>query len=197
MNHKDEREAMLDEIRASGVKIHHKTGLAKLQSTLAAVRAGTYVEEAVPVAQVQAPKPAPVAQVPNVPATAAAIRAKRNAGKEQRATALVRIVVTPNDPLQSTYPGLIFTVGSSVVNKGRMIKKFVPFNNDEGWHVPQIICDQIQAAEMQKFKQVKMPNGEKQLQAYITKKFNVQILPMLTPVEMEELAAAQQARGSI
>ena len=50
---------------------------------------------------------------------------------------LVRIVVTPNDPLMSSYPGLIFTVGASGLNNGKMVKKYVPFNNEEGWHVPQ------------------------------------------------------------
>ena len=107
-----------------------------------------------------------------------------------------RIVVSPNDPLMSSYNGLIFTVGSSAVNGGRMIKKYVPFNNDDGWHVPQIIIDQIENAQMQKFKQVTMPNGDKTLQAYITKKFNVQILPPLTQPEVEILAAAQASKGA-
>ena len=106
---------------------------------------------------------------------------------------LVRIVVTPNDPLMSSYPGLIFTVGASGLNGGKMIKKYVPFNNEEGWHVPQIILNQIEHAEMQKFKTVTTPNGEKVLEPYITKKFNVRILDPLTKEELERLAAAQAA----
>ena len=50
---------------------------------------------------------------------------------------LTRVVVVPNDSTMANYPGLIFTVGSSGINNGQMIKKFVPFNNEEGWHVPR------------------------------------------------------------
>ena len=125
-------------------------------------------------------------------AKAAAAKALTKTG-EKEAMKLVRIVVTPNDPLMSSYPGLIFTVGASGLNGGKMIKKYVPFNNEEGWHVPQIILNQIEHAEMQKFKTVTTPNGEKVLEPYITKKFNVRILDPLTKEELERLAAAQAA----
>jgi len=177
-------EELRAELKAKGVELHHKTGTQKLKETLASVLDGTYTS----------PDENPDVQESSV---------KRLTEKEheskltktQKAMRLRRIVVVPNDNLMSTYPGLIFTVGSSSINKGRMIKKYVPFNNEDGWHVPQVIVDQIENAEMQKFKTVKMPNGEKQLQPYIAKKFNVQILDPLTKKEMEALAAAQLSRG--
>jgi hypothetical protein len=49
---------------------------------------------------------------------------------------------------------------------------------------------------MQKFKTVTMPNGEKVLEPYITKKFNVRILDPLTPEEMDRLTASQAANPS-
>jgi hypothetical protein len=76
-----------------------------------------------------------------------------------------------------------------------MIKKFVPFNNEEGWHVPTIILRQIENAEMQKFKTVTRTDGEKVLEPYVTKKFNVRILDPLTKEELEQLAARQGAAG--
>lgn len=180
-----------DELRAElkhhGVELHHKTGAVKLRVVLAEVMAGTY-------------KAAPEDDVAigdlNVP-TPEATAASRKLTKEQRALKLVRVIVSPNDPLMSTYPGLIFTAGSSAVQSGRMVKKFVPFNNDAGWHVPQIILDQIENGQMQKFRPVKLPNGEKGMQAYLAKKFNVQILPPLTRQQLIELAAAQQSRGGV
>ena len=177
------------ELKDSGVEVHHKTGIAKLIATLTEVRAGTYT---VPEPKVET-KPLKIG-----PTDAAnkAVADSKVLTKEQRALRMQRIVVTPNDPNMNTYPGLIFTVGSSSVNNGRMIKKFVPFNNDEGWHVPQIIIDTIKNAEMQKFKMVKVGDGKKELQAYITKKFNVEILPPLTQEEMKSLAASQQASGA-
>jgi len=179
---------ILAEIVASGVKMHHKTGKTKLVATLTAIRAGEYSPEVL----------APVVDDPEDSVTEITTEeANKRLTKEQKAMKLSRIVVSPNDPLMSSYPGLIFTVGSSSINQGRMIKKFVPFNNDEGWHVPQIIIDQIDSAEMQKFKTVTMPDGAKEVQPYLTKKFNVQRLPDLTQPEMQALAASQQAKGGL
>jgi hypothetical protein len=175
------------ELESHGISLHHKTGSDKLKATLKDVLAGTYKVEA----DTQTSIP------PDLDASVKRLTPEehlKKLTKEQRALRMQRIVVSPNDPLMSSYNGLIFTAGSSAVNKGRMIKKYVPFNNDEGWYVPQIIVDQIDAAQMQKFRSVTAPNGDKVLEPYLTKKFNVQILPPLTPAELERLAAAQQSK---
>ena len=182
-----------EELKAHGIKMHHKTGTEKLKATLASVHDGTY--EA-PVAEVASPTPPATAVDRTLHGTPVDIP-DSELSPTDRAMQLVRIVVSPNDTLMSTYPGMIFTVGSSKVNNGRMVKKYVPFNNDEGWHVPKIIFDQIEAAEMQKFRSVKLPNGEKSLAPYITKKFNVQVLPALTMKELNDLSIAQQSRGGV
>ena len=175
------------ELKLNGVSLHHKTGSERLRVTLAEVRAGTYVKAT--------PDEPAAPKAPKGITKLSAAEGEKRLTKEQRAMQLIRVVVSPNDPLMSSYPGLIFTVGSSSINQGRMIKKFVPFNNDTGYHIPRIIYDQIEGAQMQKFRPVKLPNGEKSQQAYLTKKFNVQILPPLTPVELKDLAAAQLSRG--
>ena len=177
-----------DEIRQeltdNGITLHHKTGTKKLASTLADVRSKEYKENT------------------NSGSTEASRAAKAkhmyaidNLTPTQQAMKLVRIIVTPNDPNMVNYPGLIFTVGMSGINNGEMIKKFVPFNNEEGWHVPTIILRQIEHAEMQKFKTITRPDGEKVLEPYLTKKFNVRELPPLTKEELEKLAARQGAAG--
>ena len=179
-----EAEEIRLELKALGVKVHHKTGINNLRETL---RKAVSCELEPVTLEEELP--------PDVRELSPEEHLKRLT-KEQRALRMQRIVVSPNDPLMSSYNGLIFTVGSSSVNNGKMIKKYVPFNNDDGWHVPQIIIDQIENAEMQKFKQVTLPNGDKGLQPYITKKFNVQILPPLTKPELEILAASQVAKGA-
>ena len=175
-----------DEIRQeltdNGVTLHHKTRTKKLASTLADVRSKEYKENT------------------NSGSTEAsrAAKAKHLAAMktpEKLAMKLVRVVVTPNDPTMVNYPGLIFSVGASGINNGRMIKKFVPFSNDEGWHVPTILLNQIMNAEMQKFKTVTRANGEKVLEPYNTKKFNVRILDPLTREELEHVAAANKVAG--
>ena len=182
-----------DEIRQeladNGVTLHHKTGTKKLASTLAKVRTDEYKED---------PKKSdfpPGSTEASRAAKAAFIEERDNLTPTQQAMKLVRVVVTPNDPNMVNYPGLIFTVGISSINKGRMIKKFVPFNNEEGWHIPTIILRQIEHAEMQKFKTITRPDGEKVLEPYLTKKFNVRILDPLTREELEKLAARQGAAG--
>ena len=194
------------ELADNGVILHHKTGTKKLASTLAEVRTKEYKEDsnsATPSKMNNEELTAYYEKHGKIPggseaANAAAenhIDANEANTLEKKAMRLTRVVVVPNDPGMAQYPGLIFTVGLSGINNGRMIKKFVPFNNEEGWHVPEIILRQIESAEMQQFKTVTRPNGEKELESYITKKFNVRILEPLTAEEMKKLAASQQAAG--
>ena len=179
-----------DEIRQeladNGVTLHHKTGTKKLASTLAEVRTKEYKED---------PKKSDLTGPSEAAKAAKAKHLAAMQTPEKLAMKLVRVVVTPNDPTMVNYPGLIFSVGASGLNDGRMIKKFVPFNNEEGWHVPQIILNQIEYGQMQKFKTVTRANGEKVLEPYNTKKFNVRILDPLTPEELREVAAANKLAG--
>tara|TARA_B100001245_G_C22848877_1_gene408059 strand:+ start:162 stop:788 length:627 start_codon:yes stop_codon:yes gene_type:complete len=188
-----------DEIRQeltdNGVTLHHKTGTKKLASTLAQVRTKTYKEDIKESTSDLPPGSLPGSTEASRAAKAKFIEERDNLTPTQHAMRLIRVVVTPNDPGMVNYPGLIFTVGASGINNGEMIKKFVPFNNEEGWHVPSIILGQIEHAEMQKFKTVTKDNGEKVLEPYLTKKFNVRILDPLTREELEKLAARQGAAG--
>ena len=192
-------EEIRQELADNGVTLHHKTGTKKLASTLAKVRTKEYKEEPKD-DKLEITGKVKHRSLPGSTPESRAAKEKHIASintmtAEQAAMKLVRVVVTPNDPLMVNYPGLIFTVGMSGINNGRMIKKFVPFSNEDGWHVPTIILRQIESAEMQKFKTVNRPNGEKVLEPYLTKKFNVQILPDLTNAEIKRLADQQAAAG--
>jgi len=173
------------ELTGRDIKIHHKTSEKKLRETLQA-----------DVDKNDAGVPAEVESSPVEPSKAK-VKAKKAPAMtlEQKCMHLKRIIVTPNDPELSGHAGLVFTVMVSAVNNGKAIKKYVPFNNEEGWHVPNVIVNQIANADMQKFKSVKAPNGDTVLQPYQAKKFNVQVLPDLTQKEIDKLAASQAARG--
>ena len=180
------------ELKDNGVTLHHKTGTKKLASTLAKVRTKEYQEDpnsAIP------SKKASLSESTEASRDAKAKHLAAMQTPEKLAMKLTRVVVTPNDPTMVNYPGLIFSVGASGLNHGRMVKKFVPFNNEEGWHVPTIILNQIINAEMQKFRTVTRANGEKVLEPYNTKKFNVRILDPLTREELEHVAAANKVAG--
>ncbi len=192
-------EEIRQELTDNGVTLHHKTGTKKLASTLADVRNKEYKEEPKD-DKLEITGKVKHRSLPGSTPESRAAKEKHIASintmtAEQAAMKLVRVVVTPNDPLMVNYPGLIFTVGMSGINNGRMIKKFVPFSNEDGWHIPTIILRQVESAEMQKFKTVTRPNGEKVLEPYLTKKFNVQILPDLTNTEIKRLADQQAAAG--
>ena len=192
-------EEIRQELTDNGVTLHHKTGTKKLASTLADVRNKEYKEEPKD-DKLEITGKVKHRSLPGSTPESRAAKEKHIASintmtAEQAAMKLVRVVVTPNDPGMVNYPGLIFTVGMSGINNGRMIKKFVPFSNEDGWHVPTIILRQIESAEMQKFKTVNRPNGEKVLEPYLTKKFNVQILPDLTNAEIKRLADQQTTAG--
>ena len=187
-------EEIKQELKDYGIKVHHKTGTAKLAELLADVRKNPSAVTQDVVTDVSIEDRPYKDGLPG--ASKAAIEAATKHFQltpKQAAMRLIRVVVTPNDPLMSSYPGLIFTVGVSGINNGKMIKKYVPFNNEEGWHVPNIILQQIEHAEMQKFKTITTPNGEKVLEPYITKKFNVRILDPLTKEQLKRLADAQAA----
>ena len=183
------------ELEDNGVKLHHLTGLPKLAETLIAVREGTYLA---PVVIPAADKPQ-AAEDPTGPtkAATAAMLAATTRTKTQVAMTLRRVIVTPNDPEMSSRHGAIFTAGSSKVNNGKMVKKYVPFGNEEGWHVPQIIYDQIKYAEMRKSKPHTDAKGNQTMVQYVAKRYNIQDLPPLTKDEMDKLAASQQAKSGM
>ena len=169
------------ELTGRGIKMHHKTNAIKLRKTL---------QDDVDKNDTKVP-----VEVKSSPVKPAKVKKKPEMTLEEKCLHLKRIIVTPNDPELSGHSGLVFTVLVSGVNNGKAIKKYVPFNNEEGWHVPNIIVNQIANAEMQKFKSVKTHNGETVLQPYQAKKCNVQVLPDLTQKEIDKLAASQAARG--
>jgi hypothetical protein len=173
------------ELTGRGIKMHHKTNAIKLRKTLQD-----------DVDKNDTKVPVEVESSPVQPAKAEKKSVKKSTMTlEEKCMHLKRIIVTPNDPELSGHSGLVFTVMVSAVNNGKAIKKYVPFNNEEGWHVPNVIVNQIANAEMQKFRSVKAPNGDTVLQPYQAKKYNVQVLPDLTQKEIDKLAAAQAARG--
>ena len=50
---------------------------------------------------------------------------------------LQRVIVRSNDPLKRESAGEIFTVGNKIINDGKPVKKYIPFNNEDGWHIPK------------------------------------------------------------
>lgn len=109
---------------------------------------------------------------------------------------LIRVIVRPNDPIKRDNSGEIFTVINTSLNNGKAFKKYVPFNNEEGWHVPNIILNMIKSAEVNIFKSARR-NGQDVMETQTIKAYMVEVLPALTQEELDTLSSTQKAHNSI
>lgn len=116
------------------------------------------------------------------------------AALQKSASELMRIRVTCMNPAKKEWEGEIFTVGNSVVGT---FKKYVPFNADEGWHVPRIIYEQLKDRECQVFTTVRDSRGNSTRKGKLIKEFAIEILPNLTEEEIKELAQRQAMAKSV
>jgi hypothetical protein len=117
----------------------------------------------------------------------AKLKARREALK------LVRVNITCKDPMKSTWDGEIISAGNDVIGD---VKKFIPFNTEDGYHIPQIILNVLKAKDCTVFVRKKI-NGQsvnvgKQIKAY-----SFEYLEPLTTDELSILAEDQAARQAI
>jgi hypothetical protein len=162
-----------------GVKFHPSISVEKLREKL---NAALVTEAPVP------DEPSVVAAVPEETLV------QRRFRKKREANALVRIRVTCMNPAKKDWAGEIFTSGNSLVGS---FTKFVPFNADEGWHVPNIIVEQIKERQCQIFVPVKDSRGNTTRKGKMIKEFAIEVMPDLTPEELAELARRQAMSKAI
>lgn len=169
----DELQALKDKATVMGITFHPSIGLEKLRDK---------VNEVLAEKEKEAEKLATKTKEP----------AQNNLSErellQQEATRLVRVRVTCMNPAKKEWAGEIFTVGNSVVGS---LKKYVPFDNEEGWHIPYMMYQMLQEKKFQTFYDVKLPNGVKIRQGKLVKEFGIELLPDLTKEELSELARRQ------
>ena len=119
-------------------------------------------------------------------------QAKLRAVKE--ATKLVRVVVTNRNPLKASWEGEIITVSNDLIGLQR---KYVPFNLEQGYHLPKIIVNALRDKECTVFVNAKNKMGEKIKKGKLIKEYAIEELPPLTEEELKQLAADQRARGAL
>jgi len=116
------------------------------------------------------------------------IQERKNIGK------LVRIRVTCMNPAKKNWEGEIISVGSAKIGT---FKKYVPFNAEQGWHVPQIIYEELKNRKCSVFYTVKGNNGDKVRKAKLVPEFSIELLDPLSPEELKDLAKQQAMAGTI
>lgn len=172
----DELEVLKARADKLGIKYHPSISLAKLKEKVSAELEEESPEEVVTV------KPGKETDV------------QLKARKRREANALIRIRVSCMNPNKKEWDGEIITTGNT--NTGT-IKKFVPFNSDEGYHVPHMIYEQLLQRQCQVFVTVKDNRGNKVRKGKLIKEFAVEVLTPLTEKELKELAQRQaMATGS-
>ena len=112
----------------------------------------------------------------------------------QEASKLVRIRVTCMNPHKKEWQGEFITAGNSVVGS---FTKYIPFNADEGWHVPHIIYEQLRDRECQVFVTVRDSKGNATRRGKTIKEFAIEVLPPLTEEELKDLAQRQAMAKSV
>lgn len=108
---------------------------------------------------------------------------------------LIRCRITNMDPKKKDLQGEIITVANGIVGT---VRKFVPFGErtENGWMIEQFIYNML---SKRKFLQVRVRivNGREVVESKYVKEFAIEILPQLTPAEINQLATAQLAAGSL
>lgn len=164
-----------------GLSYHPNIGLEKLREKVSAHLNGTPETPDAPVV--------PVAEVPAVESDVA-----RRLRKKREASELVRIRVVCMNPNKKEWDGEIFTAANATVGT---FKKYVPFNADEGWHVPRIIYNMIVQRQCQVFVTKKGPRGVAYKEGKMIREFAVEVLPLLTEGELHDLAQRQAMAKAI
>lgn len=108
-------------------------------------------------------------------------------------TRLIRVRIQNLDPKKKDLPGEIITVANEYMGT---IKKFVPFGEatDNGYHIPYCIYEFL---KNRKFLNIRVSNKGKKIEQAWVREFAIEELPPLTQEDLDKLAAAQTASGSL
>lgn len=109
---------------------------------------------------------------------------------------LVRLRITNLDPKKKDLPGEIFTVANEYIGT---VRRYIPFGEmtDEGWHVEYCLYKMLEARQFLNIRTRKGKNGVPVVESGYVREFALEILPDLTQEDLNRLATAQAAAGSI
>jgi hypothetical protein len=111
--------------------------------------------------------------------------------------ALVRCRITNLDPKKAELPGEIFTVANRMLGT---VRKFIPYGEatDNGYHIPKILFNELASRKFLHIRSFKSrQTGQIQVETKWMKEFSLEVLPPLTKEELDRLATAQIAAGTV
>lgn len=128
--------------------------------------------------------------------TPAQHKIKKRAELRAEKLRLIRCRITNMNPSKARLNGEFITVANKVIGTQT---KFIPFGEatDEGWHVPKVIYDALQAKQFQQIKVTKdRQTGKEKIESRWVKEYAIEVLEPLTREQLDRLALEQKAAGS-
>lgn len=112
------------------------------------------------------------------------------ASERKRSQKLVRVIVRPLDPRRTQLDGELVMTGNSAIGT---TGKFVPFNVEAGFHIPEIIYNTLKDRTFTEFYTVEDKDGNEHTKSRQKKAFIIEVLDPLTEDEIQEIKIRQQA----
>ena len=173
--------ALKERAKMMGLKLSPKIGLERLKAKIEAKLNPTVEEDVDPGEETEIQRKA---------------RIRKKQITEQMV--LIRCRIANLNPSKRDLRGEIFTVANKYVGT---VRKFIPYGEatDNGYHIPQIIYEQLKT---RKFLQVNTRNDRSAGNQIVVDQrwvpeFSIEVLPQLTPEELDKLAASQAAAGGV
>ena len=112
------------------------------------------------------------------------------ASERKRSQKLIRVIVRPLDPRRTQLDGELVMTGNSAIGT---TGKFVPFNVEAGFHIPEIIYNTLKDRTFTEFYTVEDKDGNEHTKSRQKKAFIIEVLDPLTEAEIQEIKIRQQA----
>ena len=177
---KEEMVYLKDRAKQMGMKVHPSIGIEKLREKVN----GAITSEG-PVT-VDVPMPTKVAALTES-------ISQRNTRLRKEANRLVRINITCMNPHLAKHKGDFASVSNGAIGT---VKKFVPYNTGEPYHIPIVLLKVLQEKKFQQFYTTKIA-GKEVKKSRMVSTFAIEVLPNLTKEELKTLADRQTATRSL
>lgn len=179
MTDKTEVQIIADEL---GISYHHRAGDATIQKLIDSHREAMKDPNAM--------AEGVLAKEDCIPMDHAEYAAKyqKSGDKRRKCAALVRCRIQNMNPVKKEWTGEFFSVGSAKLGT---FKKMIPYNSSEPYHIPKIMYDMLVEKKCTVFHTDKDDRGNSVRKGRLVNEFAIEVLPPLTPAELEELGRTQ------
>lgn len=183
-----ELDLLKEQATRMGIPFHPNIGLDTLQAKIDSFSPDDVEKTTVETKDDTADEKQEPYELPDLPERVSKSKDEILRDKRLEATKLVRVRIACMNPNKKEWEGEILTVANSLVGT---MKKYIPFNNDEGWHIPYMMYLHLKDRHCQIFIKKKNARGRTIAVPKMIKEFSVELLPELTAAEIKDLAQRQ------